>query len=272
MVKKLLDHLKSGESMWSLCKLIWESSAFRWIFSTVLAMITSIGGFFADTPWPWLVPLFLVTLCAALVLVLVIDKIRNRTIPAAQTNNTEAELSAAEILEALNLKVVPTATTEELQEDTISHRLFRIIDLLDIGGVDIVDKTFVDCVIHGPAIICGDRPNHHQGCSWNITNPEDLEFAFRKSVGRLTYGVVRASRVNFIRCRFVNVAFLLHPGEFDTQMRNIKKESTSSPQAPDTPTDPHPQDEEQYPETNRDSSDCQNATQIRPDRPEDASH
>ncbi len=42
MAKKLLDSLKSGESIWSLCKLIVATQVFGWSFSTVGGLLSGV--------------------------------------------------------------------------------------------------------------------------------------------------------------------------------------------------------------------------------------
>ena len=76
---------------------------------------------------------------------------------------------------------------------------------LNAGQTFIDGKTFTECLIEGPAVIGVMNGTHFDTCNMGVAeNPKTLLLDPR---GDMVAGVIGMSNCQFIRCRFVQVAF-----------------------------------------------------------------
>ncbi|MFZ4164869.1 hypothetical protein [Brevundimonas sp. NPDC058933] len=76
---------------------------------------------------------------------------------------------------------------------------------MNAGQTFIEGKTFTECLIEGPAVIGVMNGTHFDTCNMGVAeNPKTLLLDPR---GDMIAGVIGMSNCQFIRCRFVQVAF-----------------------------------------------------------------
>lgn len=76
---------------------------------------------------------------------------------------------------------------------------------LNAGQTVITGKTFIECIIEGPAILMATAGTEFDGCALGSTaDPKNL---FLRSVGEKITGVVAFGDTRFIRCKFNRVGY-----------------------------------------------------------------
>lgn len=73
------------------------------------------------------------------------------------------------------------------------------------GQMAIKGKTFIDCVIEGPAVMAVMHGTTFTDCAMGSSN--DVDTLLLRPVGKKMAGVIGMSNCSFIRCRFAQVGF-----------------------------------------------------------------
>lgn len=98
------------------------------------------------------------------------------------------------------------APPRQLTGRYISGQAFRIPDLVAAlsNSMQISDRTFEDCEIHGPAVLFPDGATQYLWCGFDAP-PDTL--VIRANQQRVL-GVIRVLDCTFRKCRFYNVGFI----------------------------------------------------------------
>jgi|GEM_PF-4291471 len=116
------------------------------------------------------------------------------------------------------------ASEAELRSTYIRGKAFRLADLASFDGF-IHDRTFEDCILYGPGVICaiGYTNNMHPRFT---ALPENMHWQVWRP-GTRPVGAIYTREVTFKRCRFIGLGFVGTEDSIQKTYQEIAKAGSS---------------------------------------------